>query len=485
MLRTLFSSFLIGLGLITRLAHAQTVELIPEPVLPLPSAEQIRWHQMEMNAFIHFSLTTYTAGEWGYGDESPDLFNPSHFDSRQWMEVLCEAGFKGVILTAKHHDGFCLWPTAYSDHSIKKSPWMNGKGDVVGAFVKACREAGLKPGIYLSPWDRNHAEYGRPAYLDYYRNQLEELISQYGPFFEIWIDGANGGEGYYGGARETRWIDRKSYYNWPSVIEYVRHINPEALIFSDAGPDIRWVGNERGEAAETNWNLLAPDTLYPGKAGIESLLQTGSETGNRWIPAECDVSIRPGWFYHSAEDSLVESPEELFAIYLRSVGRGGVMLLNIPPGPDGRIHDQDIKALRGFRKILDSVFQHNLAPEAVINASNTRLNSGLFGPGHLADEQFDTWWATDDGVIKAELEFRFRQPLSPHFIVLQEYIALGQRIKSFSIQALVNKKWSDLYKGTTVGYKRIVALPPVTSDRFRLVIVDARACPILSEVGIY
>lgn len=485
MLRTFFCYMMIGLGLATRLASAQNGELIPEPVPPLPSPEQLHWHQMEVNAFIHFSLNTYTNREWGYGDESPLLFNPIHFDARQWAEVLRKAGFKGVIFTAKHHDGFCLWPTAFSDHSVKNSPWMNGEGDVVEAFVKACREAGLKPGIYLSPWDRNHAEYGRPAYRDYYRNQLEELIARYGPFFEIWIDGANGGDGYYGGARETRWIDRKTYYNWPSVIEFIREKNPEALIFSDAGPDIRWVGNERGEASETNWNLLTPDTLYPGKAGIEALLQTGSEKGTRWIPAECDVSIRPGWFYHAAEDSLVKSPEELFRIYLHSVGRGGVLLLNIPPGPDGLIHEQDIKVLWGFRKILDSVFQRNLAAEAIISASNTRLNSGLFAPGHLADGQFDSWWATDDGVIRAEVEFRFRQPISPRYFVIQEYIALGQRIGAFSIQALINNSWTTVVKGTTVGYKRIVALPPVSSDRFRLVIEDARACPVLSEVGIY
>src|SRR5687767_1724959 len=321
---------------------------------PTPSQSQLEWHAMEMNAFVHFSLNTFTGKEWGYGDEKPSIFNPTSFNPDQWVEAFKNGGFKGVILTCKHHDGFCLWPTAYSDHSVKKSPFKNGAGDVVKELSEACKRKGLKFGVYLSPWDRNHAEYGSPAYLEYYRNQLKELFTHYGPIFEMWFDGANGGDGYYGGANEKRRINGATYYDWPTTLSLVREIEPGILFFSDAGPGVRWVGNERGVAGETNWCTITPDTLFAGKAGIERLLNTGSAEGNTWIPAEVDVSIRPGWFYHANEDSLVKSAEKLFDIYLTSVGRGSTLLLNVPPDRRGLFHENDVKALYGFKKLLDS-----------------------------------------------------------------------------------------------------------------------------------
>lgn len=292
----------------------------PSPVGPTPSTKQLEWHELETYAFIHFTTNTFTGKEWGYGDESPSIFNPTNTNVDQWVRTLKNTGFKAVILTAKHHDGFCLWPSKYTKHSIAASPYKKGKGDLVKEVAQACKKHGLKFGIYLSPWDRNREDYGSPSYVTYYRNQLKELFENYGPVFEMWFDGANGGDGYYGGAREKRRIDGKTYYDWPGTISMVRNMEPNILFFSDAGPDIRWVGNERGIAGETNWNTISPDTLYAGKAGIESLLNTGHENGTSWIPAEVDVSIRPGWFYHAEEDGKVKTPEELFDIYLTSVG---------------------------------------------------------------------------------------------------------------------------------------------------------------------
>jgi len=264
----------------------------------VPSARQLAWQKLEFYAFIHFNINTFTNKEWGYGDESPELFQPSALDCRQWAAVVKEAGLKGIILTAKHHDGFCLWPSAYTEHSVKNSPWKGGQGDVVRELAQACREYGLKMGLYLSPWDRNRADYGRPEYLTYYRRQLRELLSNYGPIFEVWFDGANGGTGYYGGAREERRIDRRTYYDWPTTFKLVRELQPEAVIFSDAGPDVRWVGNEKGIAGETNWSMINKDEFAPGVADLE-ILNHGLENGRDWVPAECDVSMGQSQFVFS------------------------------------------------------------------------------------------------------------------------------------------------------------------------------------------
>ena len=259
-------------------------------------------------------------------------------------------------------------------HSVKNSPYKNGEGDIVKELSDACKKHNLKFGIYVSPWDRNHPQYGEPAYIEFYRNQLKELITGYGSFFEVWFDGANGGTGYYGGANERRRIDGRTYYDWPTTIAMVEKINPGTIFFSDAGPGCRWVGNERGVAGETNWNTISLDTLYAGKPGIENLLNTGSENGTAWVPAEVDVSIRPGWFYHAEQDSLVKTPQKLFDIYLTSVGRGGTLLLNIPPDRRGLIHEKDIEALTGFRKLLDEEFKTNLAEGAKVKAGSYRGN---------------------------------------------------------------------------------------------------------------
>lgn len=454
-------------------------------MLPLPSPQQLAWHEMEMNAFVHFSINTFTDKEWGYGDESPALFNPSALDAGQWVRTFKEAGFRGVILTCKHHDGFCLWPTKLSEHSIKNSPWQSSAGDVVKSLAKACREQGLKFGIYVSPWDRNHKDYGTPAYLEYYRRQLHELFNQYGPFFEMWFDGANGGDGYYGGARERRAIKGSTYYAWPETLEQVKEHGPTIIFFSDAGPGVRWVGNEKGIAGETNWCMITPDTLYAGKAGIESLLNRGSENGTAWIPAETDVSIRPGWFYHQREDSLVKTPAQLFEIYLTSVGRGSTLLLNVPPDRRGLIHEADVASLRGFRTLLDSVFQHDLARDASIEAEIFRGKSKEYAASNLTDGDATTSWATDDDKLASKLELEWSEEREIRFVMLQETISLGQRVRSFSVEAWRDGQWATVGLGTTVGYKKIVKLSPLRTNRLRISITDSRACPVLHTLAVY
>jgi alpha-L-fucosidase len=457
----------------------------PSPVYPVPSQKQLDYHEMEMNAFVHFTTNTFTDLEWGMGDEKPAIFNPTAFDARQWTKVVKEAGFKGLILTTKHHDGFCLWPTKYSEHSVKNSPFKNGKGDVVKEVSAACKVDGLKFGVYLSPWDRNRADYGSSTYIDYYRNQLKELFTQYGPVFEMWFDGANGGKGYYGGANETRKINSAVYYDWPNTLETVRKIQPNVLFFSDAGPDIRWVGNERGTAGTTNWNTISNDTLYAGKPGIERLLNTGSEDGDKWIPAEVDVSIRPGWFYHKKEDSLVKSAENLFRIYLSSVGRGSTLLLNLPPDRRGIIHENDIEALKGFRKMLDTEFKTNLASKGSITANQTRGNDRAYAPSNLNDKKKDTYWATNDGVNTAEIEIDLGQMQTVKYILLQEYIKLGQRVKSFSVESYENGGWKEVTTGTTIGYKRILPVPSIKTSKLKIRIKDSRSSPVLSNLEVY
>lgn len=457
----------------------------PPPLYPVPSQKQLDWHEMEMNAFIHFTTNTYTGLEWGNGDESEQLFNPSQMDAMQWATVLKNAGFKGIILTAKHHDGFCLWPSKYTEHSVKGSPWKGGKGDVVRELSDACKKAGLRFGVYLSPWDRNRADYGQASYVDYYRNQLRELFTGYGPVFEMWFDGANGGNGYYGGARETRRINGATYYDWPTTLNLVRGIQPGVLFFSDAGPDLRWCGNERGVAGETNWNLINNDTLYAGKSGIEGLLNTGSPDGTKWIPAEVDVSIRKGWFYHSQEDSLVKSPERLFDIYLTTVGRGSTLLLNVPPDRRGLLHENDVAALAGFRKLLDREFKTNLAAKATTTASSVRGKDPAYNASRLVDGNKETYWATDDGVTTGSIEINLGRKQPVKYVLLQEYIRLGQRVQSFTIDAWQQQGWKQVATGTTIGYKRILKITPLETNRIRVNFQRAKACLVMSNAEVY
>lgn len=454
----------------------------PAPSGPIPSAAQVAWHEMELNAFVHFTTNTFTDKEWGYGDEDPSIFNPTAFNADQWVTTFKDAGFRGVILTCKHHDGFCLWPSKFTEHSVKNSPF---KKDVVKEVADACKRHGLKFGIYVSPWDRNHAQYGSPEYVQYYRNQLQELFTNYGPIFEMWFDGANGGDGFYGGKREARKINGGTYYDWPTTLNLVREAEPEVIFFSDAGPGVRWVGNERGVAGETNWNTITPDTLFAGKGGIENLLNTGSENGTHWIPAEVDVSIRPGWFYHAKEDSMVKTPEQLVEIYLTSVGRGSTLLLNVPPDRRGLIHENDVQALTQWRALLNERFKTNLAADAKVTASAVRGDSKQFAGENVKDNNPETYWALNDSERSGTIEFSFGEQRLVQYVLLQEYIKLGQRVKSFTIEAKTNDGWKKIGAGTTIGYKRIIKVDPVEASSVRISINDAKACPVISTIELF
>lgn len=459
--------------------------LPPEPILPVPEPKQVEWQQMETYAFIHFGLNTFNDREWGYGDTDPKTFNPTSLDCEQWAQTLVKAGMKGVILTAKHHDGFCLWPFEGTDYSVKNSPWKNGQGNVVKELSEACKKYGLKFAVYLSPWDRHQANYGTPEYLPYFYAQLHDLLTNYGPVFEVWFDGANGGDGWYGGAKDIRTIDRKNYYNYPRIYEMLDSIQPQAIIFSDGGPGCRWVGNEKGFAGATNWSFLRKGEVHPGYDKSYEL-QYGHPDGNQWVPAECDVSIRPGWFYHPEEDDRVKSPDQLVDLYYRSVGHNATLLLNFPVDRRGLIHPVDSANAVRFHEMIQLQLKTNLVAGMTPKVSNER--GGDFVASALTDDNFDTYWATEDGVTTADIEFSFDTPTRMNRMMLQEYIPLGQRVKAFVVEYLDKDTWLPVKlneETTTIGYKRLLRFETVETKGIRIRITDARGPLCLSSVGVY
>lgn len=460
--------------------HAQVKA--PTPLGPVPTDNQVNWQEMESYAFVHFSLNTYTDQAWGYGNEDVKSFNPLESDCRQWARICKEAGLKGVIITAKHHCGFCLWPSKYTDYSVKNSPWKNGKGDMIREMADACNEFGLKLGIYLSPWDRNSPDYGKPEYITYFRNQLTELLTNYGPIFEVWFDGANGGNGYYGGANETRMIDRTTYYDWKNTYDLIHALQPNCVIWNDGGDrgDLRWVGTEEGFVGETNWSLLNATGDVPW-----SMLHYGVENGNAWVPAEVNTSIRPEWFYHPNEDGQVKSVPQLMDLYFNSIGRNGSMLLNFPIMPNGLIHTNDEKSAIEFGKAIKESFAVDLARMTRISASNVRGNSKKFDASKTIDGKKSTYWATDDRVTNASLTIDFDKPTLFNRFMVQEYIRLGQRVKAFTLEVITDGTWKVLQKATTIGYKRILRFPSVKATKLRFTITDSKSCPVISTIGIY
>ncbi|MDX1905486.1 MAG: alpha-L-fucosidase [Bacteroidia bacterium] len=448
----------------------------PDPVGATPSTNHLRWHALEYYAFVHFSMNTFTNEEWGHGTESPETFQPTALDCRQWARICRDAGMKGIILTAKHHDGFCLWPSAYSTHTVAQSPWRDGKGDVLRELSAACQEYGLLMGVYLSPWDRNHPAYGTDAYNEVFKNTLREVLTQYGSVFEVWFDGANG-EGPNG---------KKQVYDFPGFIQVVRETQPGAVIFSDAGPDIRWVGNEQGFASDTNWHTLNRDDYFPGTPRYRELTQ-GNPGGTHWVPSECDVSIRPGWYYHADQDTAVKTLEHLSRIWYGSVGNGSNLLLNIPVDRRGLIHPADSARLMAFKQWRDQRFSTDLAQGRPVTASATRGRG--YEADRLTDGQVATCWAAPDGVTTATLEVSLPRPTPVAHVRLEEYIALGQRITSFKVLAHVpgstGDGWQEVGKGATIGAQRIVAFEPVTADQIRIEISSALAPPVLAALKVF
>ncbi|RMH01998.1 MAG: alpha-L-fucosidase [Planctomycetota bacterium] len=461
----------------------------PAPFGAVPDARQLAWHELEFYGFLHFSVNTFTDREWGYGDEDPAVFAPTDFDADQIAAVAAAAGMRGLILTCKHHDGFCLWPSATTEHDVAASPFRGGRGDVVREVADACRRHGLRFGVYLSPWDRNHPDYGRPEYVAVYRRQLRELLTHYGPVFEVWWDGANGGDGFYGGARETRWIDRGSYYGWEETTRLVRELQPEAVIFSDAG-DIRWVGNERGIAGDPCWATYTPrprpgeSAVGPGTTRAEEGT-SGTRFGARWMPAEADVSIRPGWFHHPSQDGQVKSPAELVDLYYRSVGRGAALLLNIPPDRRGRIPEPDAASLRGMRTILDATFRTAVSAGATASASEVRGGHPAYGPARVQDGDRATFWTTEDGTTSAGLVLDWGEPRWFDVVSIREYLPLGQRVDRWALDVWDGTSWREFARGRAIGPRRLWRGPFQRGSRVRLRLEDAAACPAISEFSVH
>lgn len=431
---------------------------------------------MEYYMFIHFGPNTFTDKEWGHGDEDPKVFNPTQLDARQWARTAKAAGMKGIIITAKHHDGFCLWPSKYSTHTVRESAWKGGKGDVLRELSAACRQYGLKFGVYLSPWDRNHPAYGTPRYNTVFANTLSEVLSGYGPVFEQWFDGANG-EGPDG---------KKQPYDWPLFHQTVYRHQPQAVIFSDVGPGARWVGNENGFAGPTNWSRMDIEGFTPGLgAPPTAVLNSGQQNGARWVPAECDVSIRPGWFYSPATDSLVKSVHQLMKIWEGSVGRNGNLLLNVPVDRRGLIAAPDSVRLMEFKKARQQAYGNNLALHKKVTASGVRGNEPRYAASQLTDGNPNTFWCTNDGEDTASLIVQFEKPTRLAKIALQEYLPLGQRVQSFVVEAWNGKAYLPLAQGTTIGYKRILVVDPFATTRIRVRITAALAAPVLSEIQVF
>ncbi len=442
----------------------------PAPRKIVPSPGQLKWQEMEIISLFHYGPNTYIGQEWGYGDTPAKVFNPDKLDTDQWVEVCKAAGIKGVILVAKHHDGFCLWPSKYTEYSVKSSPWKDGKGDLVGDLSESCRKGELKFGIYLSPWDRNHADYAKPAYVKYYYNQWVEVLSSYGPVFEIWFDGANGGTGYYGGAREKRSIS-KDYYNYPRILALLKEKHPEAIAFNYQGPQSsRWPGNERGDARDPDWCAISRKDL---------------PNGGYWSPAEADTPAIGRWFWTPRRK--VDSLESLVRKYFTSVGRGGVLNFGLAPDKSGLIDAKDAARLRQFGDYIRAMQKTDLAKGKPTTATHTRggAQTTTFGAANLLDGDAATYWTTDDTVTTADIEVDFGSEVTFNVVSASEFIKLGQRIKSWAVEAFKAGKWEQVAKGTTVGYKRMFRIPDTKASKIRIRILDSFECPMLHSLNVY
>ncbi|HUT52949.1 MAG TPA: alpha-L-fucosidase [bacterium] len=443
-----------------------------------PSPRQLAWQDLEYVAFVHFGMNTFTGREWGNGREDPRLFNPTAFDARQWTRTARAAGMKMIIITAKHHDGFCLWPSAYTGHSVKNSPWKNGRGDVVREVAQACRAEGLKLGIYLSPWDRHEPTYGTAAYNDYYKNQLRELLANYGPVADVWLDGAG---------RGRKWKKMRQLYDWEGYYALIRELQPNAVI-SSVGPDTRWCGNEAGKNRASEWSVVPEQFDYQAEdiGGRDKLMEAAKRGEKlRWYPAFIDTSIRPGWFYHAREDSMVKPLPKLLAIYYGAVGGNGLLILNLPPDRRGLVHENDARRVMELAQVLDRTFAQNLAAGARAVASTQQTNDDGHGAGQTLDGDPDTYWSTDEGVTAAAIVYELDGPRTFNVALLREHIKSGQRVEEFYLEAWDEGNWAVITHATVIGHKRLLRFPAVTADRVRVRIVRSRLCPTLAEFGLY
>lgn len=461
-----------------------------------PSKRQVEFQKLEFYAFVHFTVNTFTGKEWGDGTENPEIFSPDQFDAVQWVTAIKDAGMKGLILTCKHHDGFCLWPSIYTKHTIAASPYKDGKGDIVREVAEACSSAGIKFGVYLSPWDRNSVLYGQgKEYDDFFVNQLTELLTNYGPVFDVWFDGACG-EGPNG---------KKQYYDWERYYEVIRKLQPEACI-NVCGPDIRWCGNEAGDTRDAEWSVvpkrLKNTEMIASKSQQEEdsdfsfrgrkISSSDEDLGSReilenekeliWYPVEVNTSIRPGWFYHEDEDDKVRSLEELSQIYFHSVGGNGTFLLNIPPNKNGLFAKEDVERLKELGQFLRTAFRKNLMEDAVLSADSYKGGCNI---ENVREPGYGSYFSTEEGVTSCVIEIQFNEEKIVNYLVLQENIELSQRVEGFSVKAEVNGIMEDIYYGKVIGYKHIAQLKGISTKCLQINILDARVCPTLSFIGIY
>ncbi|MEP7268818.1 MAG: alpha-L-fucosidase [Saprospiraceae bacterium] len=453
----------------------------------VPTARQLKWQQRELTAFIHFGINTFTDQEWGDGTEDPNIFNPQKLDANQWVSTLKEAGFKLIIITAKHHDGFCLWPSTFTKHSVRSSPWKKGKGDVIKELADACVKQNMDLGVYLSPWDRHERSYGTEGYNIYFKNQLRELLTNYGDMAEVWFDGAIG-EGPNG---------KRQVYDWKGYYALVRSLQPKATI-AIMGPDVRWVGTESGYGRETEWS---PIPIYDtsslnGNFGEDNILRPKIEESNeevatinqlinakaiKWYPSEVDVSIRPGWFYHASQDNEVKSPDKLLDIYFNSVGKNSSLLLNVPPDKNGLIPEKDVTILKVFYNSIRQIFGQNLVEKATVTSSEFNIQHRA---ASTVDHNFKTYW-TPDNRSAPYLTFEWESPVWFNVMRLSEEIEFGQRVSSFQLEIFENDAWITKLSGTTIGYKRLLRFPYIKTQKARLIFSDSRGNPFISEVGFY
>ena len=444
----------------------------PAPCGAVPSERQLEWLRMEWYAFVHFGINTFTNREWGFGDEASSLFSPSTIDVDGTVRAFREAGMSGLIYTAKHHDGFCLWPTRSTQHNVAHSPWKNGQGDVVRLFADSCAKEGLKFGIYVSPWDRHHAEYGRAGYLVDFEQQVRELLTHYGEIFEIWFDGAQGGDGYYGGARENRCIESDAYYNFPHIINLVRQLQPNCIVWgADNLGDVRWGGSEKGCAPYPCVNVVNPDT-----------------PDEKWISWEADTTInRAGWFWHPDQQTSVKSPQELMDIYFASVGHGANLILNVALNRDGQADGADLASLAAFGEMRRKLLTEDYALGARATASSVRRQSRRYAAGNAVDGDEETYWCSaEEEALPVYLELRLSKPATFDVVRLREQIRLGQRVQAFRLEAWRDGAWKEIDGGgMSIGYRVMRRLAqPITTDRVRLVVTRSRACPCISEFSL-
>ena len=462
-----------------------------KPNAVVPSKKQIEYQSMEFTGFIHYNLFTFPRtikdpknSKWR-GNEPAASFNPKGVDAEQWVQVAKEVGMKELILTVKHHEGFSIWPSAYSDYTVRESTYKNGKGDIVKEFTDACHKFGMKVGFYYSPFDAHRADYGKPEYNTFFKNQLRELLTNYGEISEIWFDGAAFWDGYYGGANERRVVNRMTYYPWEEINKLIYELQPEASIFNFFGPDCRWIGNEKGIADETCWSTINGDSLIIGDQSKFNYLGSGDPNGKNWIIGICDVPNRPSWSWLKEEDDKVATPQQLVDLYYHSIGRNAVLLLNVPPNIDGVFPEKDVSVLKEFRSIIDETFKVNIAENAKATASNFRAKAAKFSPANITDNIDSTYWATDDDQITASIEIETDSRKEFDRILLQEPIRFGQRISEFDIEAYKDNTWQTIAKGTTIGYKRILRINPVQCSKIRINITGATNTPALSNLGLY